>query len=67
MRPLTAQMQSPRMPLLTMTTLQFLKYTLRGGSNLFPIHVSPFFCIQYIIWNYFFAKGGYYVQHIRLL
>ena len=29
--------------------------------------VSPFFCIQYIIWNYFFAKGGYYVQHIRLL
>ena len=57
-------LQTPR---LTMTTLQFLKYTLRGGSNLFPIHVSPFFCIQYIIWNYFFAKGGYYVQHIRLL
>ena len=19
------------------------------------------------VWNYFFAKGGYYVQHIRLL
>ena len=56
-----------RTPRLTLTTLQFLKYTLRGGSNLFPIHVSPFFCIQYIIWNYFFAKGGYYVQHIRLL